>query len=220
MTREEEMSALRAPIERYWSELATTLQSMPFHMVARVGEVLLDCYHRGGTVFVVGNGGSAATASHFACDLAKGTRVEGLPRFRVVPLTDNVPLLTAWGNDTSYDRIFAEQLENLVRPGDVVILISVSGNSPNVLAAARAADECGATTIAWTGRTGGVLRRLSDLTVRAPSDSVEQVEDAHLAIGHSVCVVLRQHLQHEAALALETEEEIAEPIKLFADGVS
>lgn len=189
---------MRNDIERYWSELAEVSRTMPFRALAKAAELLLDCHRRSGTVFVLGNGGSAATASHFACDLAKGTRTAGLPAFRVVPLTDNVPLLTAWANDTSYDRVFAEQLAALVRPGDVVVAISTSGNSPNVLEAARLARAAEATTVALTGPSGGRLRRLADLTIRVPSGSIEQVEDAHLVIAHSLCVALRQRLSTEA----------------------
>ena len=97
-------------IERYWRELVGAMEAMPFGLLSRAADTLLDCHARGGTIFVVGNGGSAATASHFACDLAKGTLAQGVPAFRVVALTDNVPLLTAWANDTSYDRVFAAQL--------------------------------------------------------------------------------------------------------------
>lgn len=124
----------------------------------------------------------------------------GLPTFRVIPLSDNVPLLTAWANDTSYDRVFAEQLATLVRPGDVVVAISASGNSPNVLEAARVAQQSDAIVIALTGQSGGQLYQLADLTIRVPAQSIEQVEDAHLVIAHSLCVVLRRRLHVEAAL--------------------
>ena len=190
---------MRDAIGDYWRELACAMQAMPLALLARAAELLLECHRRGSTVFVVGNGGSAATASHFACDLAKGTRTEGLPAFRVVPLTDNIPMLTAWANDTSYDRVFAEQLAGLVRPDDVVIVISGSGNSPNVLAVVDVAQQTGAATIALTGASGGQLRRRADLTVRVPAEAIEQVEDAHLAIAHSLCVALRARLAAEAA---------------------
>src|SRR4051794_6814222 len=108
------------------------MEHVPRRLVGSVAELLLACQERGGTVFVLGNGGSAATASHFVCDLTKGTRNNGLPTFRAIALTDNVPLVTAWANDTSYDRIFAEQLDALVQPDDLVIAISASGNSMNV----------------------------------------------------------------------------------------
>jgi D-sedoheptulose 7-phosphate isomerase len=196
---------MREDIERYWYELAGVAHRMPFESLGEAAEELLACRARRGTVFVVGNGGSAATASHFACDLAKGTRTPGVPPFRVVALTDSVPLLTAWANDTSYDRVFAEQLATLVRPGDVVVAISASGNSENVLAVVEVAREGGATTIALTGATGGRLRRLVDVVVLVPAAPIEQVEDAHLAVAHSVCVALRTRLVAEAAApALES----------------
>ncbi len=187
-------------IEHYWYELASIMRAMPFDMLAKAAELLLDCYRRDSTVFILGNGGSAATASHFACDLAKGTQVKGMPAFRVISLSDNVPLMSAWANDTNYDRIFSEQLATLIRPQDVVIAISASGNSPNILAAARMARQSGAITLALTGRDGGKLSQLADFTIYVPSQSIEQVEDAHLVIAHSLCVVLRERLQTEALL--------------------
>jgi D-sedoheptulose 7-phosphate isomerase len=183
------------------------MQKMPIDKLTSAAELLLDCYHRGSTVFILGNGGSAATASHFACDLAKGTQVSGLPAFRVIPLSDNVPLLTAWANDTSYDRVFAEQLSTLIRPADVVIAISASGNSPNVLQAARVAQQSEALLIAFTGHRGGQLSQLANLTIRVPAQSIEQAEDVHLAIAHSLCVVLRRRLYIEAALR-EVEQSV------------
>ena len=209
---------MRDDIEKYWHELAGVTQIMPYALLAHAAELLLDCRRRGGTIFVLGNGGSAATASHFVCDLTKGTRMDGAPAFRVVALTDNVPLMTAWGNDTSYDRIFAEQLVALLRPGDVVVAISASGNSPNVLAAAEVARDVGAVTIALTGQTGGMLAPLVDLTIRVPSESMEQVEDAHLVIAHSLCIALRKRLRDgEPALLPESVgviEVLQEPVAL------
>ncbi|HEX6288317.1 MAG TPA: SIS domain-containing protein [Herpetosiphonaceae bacterium] len=199
---------MRDHIERYWRELADVTRNMSYGLLEQAAEVLIDCQRRGGTIFVLGNGGSAATASHFACDLAKGTRTNGQPTFRAVALNDNIPLLTAWANDTSYERVFAEQLVALIRPDDVVLAISASGNSPNVLAAARAARVVGVPTVALTGRSGGQLRSLADLTIRVPSDSIEQVEDAHLVIAHSLCVAMREHLR-EAALPLARVQQVA-----------
>lgn len=208
---------MRNQIEQYWSGLGALAQAMPCRQIARAAELLLDCYRHDGSIFILGNGGSAATASHFACDLAKGTRCEGRRPFRVVPLTDNVPLLTAWGNDTSYDRVFAEQLHSLVRMDDVVICISASGNSPNVLAAAEVANEAGARTIAMSGRTGGRLRRLCKMSILVPADPIELVEDGHLVIAHSLCVALREKLRSESPLPIEQRpaaEQIREPIYL------
>ncbi|HET9015865.1 MAG TPA: SIS domain-containing protein [Thermomicrobiaceae bacterium] len=202
---------MRNDIEQYCRELSGVASSMPFTALARAAELLLACQRAGGTVFVLGNGGSAATASHFACDLAKGTRTDGEPTFRVAALTDNVPLLTAWANDADYERVFAEQLAPLVRRDDVVVAISASGNSPNVLAAVRAAAEAGATTIALTGQTGGRLRGLVDLAICVAADPIEQVEDAHVVIAHSLCVALRQRIREDRALRSVLGEVIAEP---------
>lgn len=189
---------MRKDLELYWRELGAAMEAMSFSLITQMANELLDCHRRNATVFVAGNGGSAATASHFACDLAKGTRVPGVPPFRVFPLTDNMPVITAWANDTSYENVFAEQLAPLVRPGDLVVAISASGNSPNVLSLARAAREAGARVLAWTGKTGGKLRALADVTVRVPSLSIEQVEDGHMILAHSLCVVLRARLRAQA----------------------
>ncbi len=156
--------------------------------------MLLTCQARGRVVFVVGNGGSAATASHFACDLSKGTRRDGPPTFHVVSLTDNVPLLTAWANDSGYDRVFSEQLTALARPGDLLVAISASGNSPNVVAAVDAARSCGMAVVGLSGRSGGRLAHLVDVVVNVPSDRIEVVEDAHLIVAHSLCVAVRERL--------------------------
>jgi D-sedoheptulose 7-phosphate isomerase len=194
---------MSSDIRRYWRELSDTMQAMPFRQLERAANLLLDCHRRDATVFIAGNGGSAATASHFACDLAKGARVEGMPGFRVIALTDNIPLMTAWANDTNYDRIFAEQLAPLLRPGDIFVAISASGNSANILAAAVVARGAGATVIGLTGQSGGKLSRLSHLAIRVPADAaeqIEQVEDAHLMIAHSLCVTLRGRLRDSAKL--------------------
>jgi D-sedoheptulose 7-phosphate isomerase len=188
----------RTELAGYYAGLSDAVSALPPEGIAEVGEALLACFRRGGTVFPIGNGGSAATASHFACDLTKGTHQQGFPRIRVMALTDNVPLITAWGNDRHYDCVFAEQLEALVRPGDLVLLISASGNSPNILAAAHVARERGAEIIAFTGRTGGKVQALVDTAIPVQSDSMEQVEDAHLILCHSLCVSLRNRLKEMA----------------------
>ncbi len=190
--------------------------AMPADGLAEAAERLLDCCWRGGTVFVVGNGGSASTASHFACDLAKGTRTAGAPAFRVVALTDNAALMTAWANDTSYERVFAEQLAVLVRPGDTLVAISASGESPNVLLAAEVARGAGATTIALTGAGGGRLGHLADLVVPTPEGLIEQVEDLHLVMAHSLCVVLRSRLRAAAGAALEPATLVLQEVEVGA----
>ncbi|GCF07514.1 D-sedoheptulose-7-phosphate isomerase [Dictyobacter arantiisoli] len=186
-------------IRQYWHELACSIDEMPVYLLNQAAEILLACYQRGNTIFLLGNGGSAATASHFACDLTKGTQIAGIPAIRAIALTDNVALMTAWANDTTYERIFSEQLAALVRPDDVVILISTSGQSPNILAAAHQARRTAVPIIALTGPHGGQLAALADLTIRVPGPSIEQVEDEHMIIAHSLCVALRKHLRAQNA---------------------
>ncbi len=148
------------------------------------------------TIFFFGNGGSAATASHFVVDIAKGTRPSLKPgppteRFRCLALNDNVPSVMAWANDTEYARIFAEQLRSLAVPGDLVVAISGSGNSPNVLEAVRAAKELGLTTIGLTGIGGGRLKELVDVPLVVPSNSMQHTEDVHHIVLHYLTAFLR-----------------------------
>ncbi len=187
-------TSLQATLRDYWDEVATVAAAIDLACLERVAHMLLSCQARGRVVFVVGNGGSAATASHFACDLSKGTRRDGPPTFQVVSLTDNVPLLTAWANDSGYERVFSEQLMALARPGDLLVAISASGNSPNVVAAVDAARSCGMGVIGLSGRSGGRLAHLVDVVVNVPSDRIEVVEDAHLVVAHSLCVAVRERL--------------------------
>lgn len=182
-------------IRHYFRAAQTLLDQIPFEAVDQVVEALLTASQNGQTVFIFGNGGSAATATHFGCDLAKRTIVPGLPRFRVVALTDNVSIMTALGNDIGYDAIFAEQLAPLVRPGDVAIGISGSGNSRNVLNAVQVAREAGAITIGFCGYDGGQLKPMVDIAVHVPSDVMAMVEDVHLMLEHAICerlLALRQ----------------------------
>lgn len=185
-------------IKDYVTSLQDTLQRLPDDdAIDHVISEIVDAGEHGRTIFLLGNGGSAATASHFACDLAKGTQHHGMRPFRVIALTDNVPLMTAWGNDTSYDRIFAEQLRPLVQADDLVIGISGSGNSPNVLEAMHVAHEAGARTIGWTGFQGGKLKALVDLCIVVPSNCMEQIEDIHLILEHAICTALRTQRQRD-----------------------
>jgi D-sedoheptulose 7-phosphate isomerase len=185
-------------IQLHVAALREALAALDSDDLWAAGQELLECYARGGTLYLVGNGGSASTASHFACDLSKGTRQPAVPRFRAVALTDNVPLMTAWGNDASFDRIFAEQLMPLVRPHDLLLAISASGSSPNVLEALRAAREAGARTMAWTGATGGSAAPLADTVIRVPATTIEQVEDAHMVLAHALTVFMRSRLRERS----------------------
>jgi D-sedoheptulose 7-phosphate isomerase len=179
-------------VKRYINDLQECLEKLPLEDICDVIAVLQYARLSEKQVFVVGNGGSAATASHFACDLGKGTRVPDVPRFRVIALTDNTALLSAYANDFGYEHVFAEQLSNLARKGDVVIAISGSGNSPNVLRALELARRDQLTTIGFTGFHGGSMRDLVDLCIVVPSSCMEQIEDVHLILEHLVCTCLRQ----------------------------
>ena len=178
-------------IATYLSDMKGTLSNLPMDDIERVVNLLREARAHKKRVFLFGNGGSAATASHLACDLGKGTNRHGRPRLRVVALTDNVPLISAWANDSSYDNVFAQQLQDEIEPEDIAIAISGSGKSPNVLNGVRVARSAGAITIGLTGFDGGELRTLVDLCIIVPDDSIDQVEDVHLMLGHIVASCLR-----------------------------
>lgn len=186
------------PIREYLDDVRDVLQQAPEAAIAQVIAQLLEAHRARRRVFVFGNGGSAATASHFACDLGKGAIVPGHARFKVIALTDNVPLMTAWANDTAYANIFAQQLEGLVEAEDVVIGFSGSGNSANVLHAMRVAREHAAVTIGLTGFDGGQLKDLVDICVLVPSSCMEQIEDVHLTFAHLICTCIRRVLREGA----------------------
>jgi D-sedoheptulose 7-phosphate isomerase len=174
-------------IRDYFAIVQELLDQTPFEAVDSVVDALVTANRAGQTVFICGNGGSAATATHFGCDLAKRPNVAGQPRFRVIALTDNNALMTALGNDIGYDAIFSEQLIPLVRAGDVVIGISGSGNSPNVLNAMKVASEAGAVTVGFCGYDGGKLKGMVDIPVHVPSHTMAMVEDVHLMLEHAIC---------------------------------
>lgn len=182
----------------YLSELQTTLTAMEPDFLEKMEEfasILLDAREKHRTIFILGNGGSASTASHFASDLAKGTIVQNYPRFKVVALTDNVPTILAWGNDVSYDDIFIEQLKNLMEPDDVVIGISGSGNSPNVIKALEYANSHQAVTIGLSGYDGGKLLKTARHNLHVPSFYMQRVEDIHLIIEHLLTSLIREEQQ-------------------------
>lgn len=184
-------------VQGYMQAVSATLASLPWEQIERAVDVLYEARLRRAQVFVCGNGGSAATASHMVNDLNKGANVEGMPRFRAIGLTDNMPLLTALSNDISYADALAEQLRNLARPGDVLVGISGSGNSANVLNAARLARELGLTIIGFIGFQGGKLADLVDVPIIAPNACMEQIEDIHMFLDHALVSALRDRGQRE-----------------------
>jgi len=188
-------------ITHYISTLQQTLDRLPEEKIAQVIDILEQARLEDRQVFIMGNGGSAATASHFVCDLAKNTRKKGWPLFRVIGLTDNMPIFSAYANDEGFENVFVQQLASLVRPHDVVIGISTSGNSENVLRAIELANRVNAITIGFTGYQGGKLGPMVGINVLIPSDSIEQLEDIHLMLEHLICKTLKDRLQVEYKLS-------------------
>ena len=179
-------------LDNYFRRLMGSLAQMPLAPIDAAIKALEQARIEGRTIFTMGNGGSASTASHFTCDLGKGTIQEGRPKFRAFCLNDNVSIMTAWANDTHYSNIFAGQIASFVQPGDVVVAISVGGNSPNVVAGMRAAKDRGACCIALVGSGGGRLETIADVAILVPNSNTEPVEDLHLLVCHAIAVCLRQ----------------------------
>lgn len=153
---------------------------------------LREARDAGRHIFTCGNGGSASTASHFVCDIVKGASYQRDKRFRIMALTDSLATVTAYSNDVNYDCVFSEQLKNFAGAGDVLIAISGSGNSPNVVNAAEYARSVGCKTIGLTGRDGGKLGRAVDLNIQIPVQHMGRIEDAHLVICHMMAYELME----------------------------
>jgi D-sedoheptulose 7-phosphate isomerase len=162
--------------------------------IDNVVELLWENFHESRRVVFCGNGGSAATASHLPADFQKGIFLHGARPWECFSVVDSIPLLTAWGNDTEYANIFAAQVRCWLRPNDILIAISGSGNSPNILAAVEAANALEAITIGWSGFGGGRLGQLARHNIIVPSDNMQMVEDAHMIIGHAVYSALRDRV--------------------------
>ncbi len=175
----------------YLDYVSLILKRIDLGEIGRLVETLLDARERGATVFLIGNGGSAATASHMANDLCIGCNHDDLP-FRAVALTDNVAVMTAISNDFGYEEIFSRQLRVLGRKGDVLVAISASGNSPNLLKALEFARECGIKTVALTAFDGGKMKAVADQCVHVPTDFKEYgpAEDAHMVLDHLISAYL------------------------------
>jgi D-sedoheptulose 7-phosphate isomerase len=172
--------------EQYRAQLFQALESIDTSQVHRAIEVLAQARDEGRRIFVCGNGGSASAASHFATDLVKGASFGRDRRFRVMALTDSLPTITAYSNDVCYECVFVEQLKNFAEPGDVVVAISGSGNSPNVLRAIEYAKSVGCRTIALSGRDGGKLGPLAELNLQVSHPHMGRIEDAHLVMLHMI----------------------------------
>jgi D-sedoheptulose 7-phosphate isomerase len=179
------------PVNSYIEELQQTMNRLPQERIEQVIQLLVEARMSRRQVFIMGNGGSASTASHFVCDLAKNTRKHELPNYRVIGLTDNMAIFSALANDEGYESVFAQQLVGIVQPGDIVIGISASGNSPNVLNAMEVAKMMSATTIGFTGFNGGRLSSLVDYEIHVASNCIEHVEDIHLMLEHLIVKAIK-----------------------------
>lgn len=171
----------------YRSALVRTLDTLDTNKIEEAIRLMETARDQGQTIFTCGNGGSAATASHFVCDMVKGASFGKEKRFRIQALTDSLSTMTAYSNDVAYDAVFVEQLKNFAKPGDIVLAISGSGNSPNVLRAVEYANSIGCKTIGLTGRDGGKLGALAQLNIQAHEPHMGRIEDAHHIICHMIC---------------------------------
>jgi D-sedoheptulose 7-phosphate isomerase len=183
-------------LHEYIADLQDTLDRLPLDKIEEGIQLLIEARLYQKQIFIMGNGGSAATASHFVCDLLKGARQTGLPPFRAISLNDSIPLMLAFSNDEGYETVFANQLAVLANPGDIVICISASGNSKNILRAVEAAEQASAITIGFTGFDGGKLSSMVNLNIHIPSNCIEQVEDIHLMLEHMICTALREESRY------------------------
>ena len=193
-------------LSEYITVLQKTMDGLSRELIADVINILHDARMSGRQVFIMGNVGSASTATHFVCDLAKNTRHPGLPHFRVIGLTDNMAIFSAYANDEGYNQVFSQQLANLIRPNDIVIGISASGNSANVLNGIDEAKKNQAVTIAFTGFSGGKLGPMVDINIHVASNIIEHVEDIHLMLEHMIVKTLKDREYPEAGFVglLET----------------
>jgi len=192
-------------VRLYIKGLQATLDQLPEDQINQVIDLLHAARLERRQVFIMGNGGSASTASHFVCDLGKNTRQSELPNFKVIGLTDNMAIFSALANDEGYDSVFAQQLTSFVQPGDIVVGISASGKSPNVLRAIEVANQAGAVTVGFTGFDGGLLGEMVQIHIHVPSDSIEHVEDIHLALEHMISQVLRERA-YAQGLAVDSQQ--------------
>jgi D-sedoheptulose 7-phosphate isomerase len=170
----------------YKSSVLDAIEQIDLGRVEQAIQWFDDARAQSRHIFVCGNGGSASTASHFACDIIKGASFNRAQRFRILALTDSLPTLTAYSNDVGYECVFAEQLKNFAHSGDLVMAISGSGNSPNVLRAVEYGNSIGCKTIALTGRDGGKLGPLAQLNIQVPVPHMGRIEDAHMIICHMI----------------------------------
>jgi D-sedoheptulose 7-phosphate isomerase len=198
-------------VENYLASLQQTMNELPKENIVNVIELLESARLDGKQIFIMGNGGSASTATHFVCDLAKNTRREGVPHYKAIGLTDNMAIFSAYANDEGYENVFSQQLDNLVMPGDIVIGISASGNSMNVLNAIALAKSRNAITVGFTGFNGGQLLPMVDINIHVNSTIIEHVEDIHLMLEHMIVKAIKEQDYPENLSKILVDEEVEVP---------
>jgi D-sedoheptulose 7-phosphate isomerase len=178
----------------YLTGLKYILEEFDFEQFAKIISAILDAYENEKYIFVMGNGGSGATASHFVCDINKGCCSDLEKKFKMICLNDNIPTMLALANDVSYDVVFEEQLKNFFKPGDLAIGISGSGNSENVLRAIKYANAKQGQTIGLCGYSGGQLAQLVDIAYVVNNDDMQKIEDVHVIIVHMIMQAVHKAL--------------------------
>lgn len=181
---------MRNKINNYFERLKTSIDNLNREEIETFINVLLKARDEQKHIYLMGNGGSAATASHFCCDFNKGMSYTKDKKFKMICLNDNTPTLMAYANDVNYDAVFVEQLKNFLEPGDVVIGISGSGNSKNVLNAIEYANQNGAVTVGLTGYNGGKLKTLAKYSLNVNVDDMQITEDIHMMLDHMIYNIL------------------------------
>lgn len=184
------MKNYESDIKKYYKELAETMKKLDYAEISKAMNALVECYENGGTVYVFGNGGSSATASHMVCDFNKGVSMKKSKKFNFICLSDNTPILTAMANDISYDDVFSYQIERILNPNDLVLAISGSGNSKNIIKAVKCAKDQGVKVIGMSGYDGGQLFKMADYHLHAPINDMMKAEDIHMSFDHMMCTIL------------------------------
>lgn len=203
-----DIEKVKQGLSGYMKTLGETLLAVDTVQLAQAAEVLCRAFKDGNKIFTMGNGGHANTAAHMINDIAKHTtssddkgKFVSDKRFKTMCLNDSVSFVTGIANDVGFDYIFSEQLNNWCNPGDVVIGVSGSGNSPNVLNAFKVAKQLGATSICFSGKGGGKSKEAADICIVVPSDKMVQVEDVHLAINHAIADELKKIVQNRTEIS-------------------
>lgn len=184
------MTNFEKEIKEYYDGLTKAMSELNFKEISEAMNVLVNCYERGGTIYVFGNGGSSATASHMVCDFNKGVSLKKSKKFNFICLSDNTPILTALANDISYDDVFAYQIEKILNKDDLILAISGSGNSTNIVKACEVAKSQGVKIIGMTGYDGGKLYKMADYHLHAPINDMMKAEDIHMSFDHMMATIL------------------------------